>query len=359
MSKTIPTIIRSHSDKWLVPKVGGVVESYNLMSDLKLGFIGYGRHAQSNLYPALKLLGQPIQAIATTSEKSSQLGQKEQKASAAYSDYRQMLEQEELDCVVISAPPDHHARLTIDSLEAGCHVFVEKPLGMNAGDAEKVAQKSKETGKYVMVGFMKRYAPAFEKMYELVGSPEFGDLVSVHCTYGVRNFAKDVSEMLLMAAIHNVDMLRSLTGGAEILKGFSKMEGDSFVLNFNYKSNTGVIGSMSCVASPAWARLHEEYYITGTGGFVRVNNVEQLSYHFTPPVSDKPRWQIMDEEETIITTVSTTSSGGNKDLYQRGFVPELEHFLTCVRENKKPRTNAADNLETMKMVDMIIANCKI
>lgn len=325
--------------------------------NIQLGFIGYGRHATNNLYPSLKILGQPIQAISTTKEETSQKGKQEQNAQAAYTNYKEMLEKEDLDCVVIAGPPDQHLQLTLDSLDAGCHVFVEKPLGLNAEEAQQVLDKSRKTGKLVMVGFMKRFAPAFERMQELIKKEEFGELVTVNCIYGVRNFAENIEQVFLQAAIHNINMLRSITGRPIELVGFKKSLGDTLTASFSYKDEAGVMASMSIIAADSWARLHEEFYVTGTNGFVRVNNVEQLSYHFNPPVADKPRWQIMDEEETVITTVSTTSSGGNRDFYQRGFVGEIEHFLRCIRENKQPLTSAQDNLDTMKLIDLIINEC--
>lgn len=328
------------------------------MNEIKLGFIGYGRHANNNLYPALKLLGQPIQAIATTSKESSERGMQEQGAENAYADYEEMLEKEDLNCVIISAPGEKHVELTEAALEAGCHVFVEKPLGLNADEAEQVMSKAEATGKHVMVGFMKRFAPAFVRMHELIKDQRFGDLVTVNCVYGVRNFSESIEDVILFAAIHNINMLQSITGEPVKLVGFKRALGDSLTATFSYQVESGITASMSIVAAPSWARLHEEFYVTGTNGFIRVNNVEQLSYHFNPDMSDRPRWQVMDEEETIVTTVSTTSSGGYKDLYQRGFVGELEHFLDCVRTDVKPLTSAEDNLATMKLSDMIISECK-
>lgn len=129
------------------------------MKQPKIGFIGYGRHAKTNLYPSIKLLDQPIQAIATTSETAKQ-GQIEQFAKSSYSDYNEMFKKESLDAVFISAKPEQHMQIVKDSLNAGVHVFVEKNLGWNAQEAQEIADLSDKTGKFVQIGFMKRYAPA-------------------------------------------------------------------------------------------------------------------------------------------------------------------------------------------------------
>ena len=325
---------------------------------IKIGFIGHGRHAGNNLYPSLKLLGLNIHSISTTSKKSADKAKLDQGASNSYSNYKNMLKKENLDCVFISTPPEQHVELTIDCLNSGSHVFVEKNLGYNQKEAQAVAGVSKKTKKHVMVGFMKRYAPAYQKMYEIIKTKEFGEIISVSGMFGVRNFVTNSKEFLLFAAIHYVDMLTSIIGEVKELEGHESNVKGSISQVFTCVGETGITASMAFYGSPSWSKLNEELYVTGVNGYTHIENVEKLSYHINAPKSEKPRWQIMDEEETVVSTVSTTSSGGYKDLYQRGFVPEIEHFIDCVSKNKEPLTSAFENAKTMKMSDFILSNLK-
>ena len=324
------------------------------MADPRIGFIGYGRHARNNLYPSLNFLGTKLTAIATTSTESSTQAANLENVEGSYSNYLEMLKNESLDAVIISTPPSEHVKLTMDCLEAGCHVFVEKPLGLNANDAETVMKQSKSVGKHVMVGFMKRYAPAYQRMYEIIADKRFGELVSVNGMFGVRNFADDLEDMLMFAAIHYADMLVSVIGEVEELNSYQRVVDGNFALSFVCRSKSGVIADMAFIASQSWGKLNEEMYITGTGGYIHVQNGEKLNYHFNPPKSEKPRWQMMDEEEINARTVTTTSGGGNQSLYQKGFIPELEHFLKVVSEDVSPLTSASENYKTMKFADMLL-----
>ena len=323
------------------------------MHDLNLGFIGYGRHAKNNLYPSLEVLGIDLRAVATTSETSSSQAKVDLGLANSYSDYREMLASEELDGVLVSAPAEKQLELTLAALESGVNVFVEKPLGMNAEDAAKVIEMQKQTGKFAMVGFMKRYAPAYQKLYQIIADKQFGKLLNVNGMFGVRNFTNSVEDMLIYAAIHYADMLVSVVGEVKEVTSYKQNEG-SLIISFSGVATSGATFAMSFIASQAWAKLNEELYVTGTGGYVHVQNVESIKYHFTPERAEKPRWQIMDEIETSVATVSTTSSGGNQQLYQRGFVPELEHFVNCIKEGTTPLTSATENLKTMKLVDMLL-----
>ncbi len=70
---------------------------------------------------------------------------------------------------------------------------------------------------------------------------------------------------------------------------------------------------------------------------------------------DPPRWQGLDEDTVVIEAATSTGSGGQRDLYQRGFVGEVAHFLTCVADGRAPRPSARDNIATMELCERLLA----
>lgn len=89
-----------------------------------------------------------------------------QQASAAYQpnayyDYREMLEKEELDAVVISTPLDTHYEITMDCLNAGKYVFCEKTLVRKVEEGRSMVEKCHELGRWVQVGHQRRYNPKY------------------------------------------------------------------------------------------------------------------------------------------------------------------------------------------------------
>jgi len=328
------------------------------MQNLKIGFIGYGRHAKTNLYPSLKLLGINLQAIATTSKESSQLGKVEQNSKNAYSDHLEMFKNESLDCVFISAKPHEQYQLVIDALNHNLHVFVEKPPGMTLTKAKEIQKLSKEKGKFVQVAYMKRYSPMVKQLHKIINKNNFGDIVSISGMFGSRNFVTNGKDYLFFAAIHYVNALIGIMGEFESVTGFERVVGDSISQVLSIQSKSGITASIGFFGTPSWTKFNEEMYITGTNGYAHMITDRKLSYHINPKPSDNPRWQIMDEVDTNFNSVATTGSGGNQPLYQRGFVGEIESFLNCVVNNDKPLTDATDNLLTMKACEMIIEAVK-
>jgi len=79
-------------------------------------------------------------------------------------DYRQALAELGPDLVAIATYSDSHADYAVAAMEAGTHVFVEKPLATTAGDAERVAAKARETGAKVVVGYILRHHPSWQRL---------------------------------------------------------------------------------------------------------------------------------------------------------------------------------------------------
>jgi predicted dehydrogenase len=85
---------------------------------------------------------------------------------ATYADYRELLDGTKLDAIVICSPAQTHAEVTLAALDLGVHVFVEKPMCITLGDADRIAEARARTGRVVQVGYMKRHDPAWQHMLE-------------------------------------------------------------------------------------------------------------------------------------------------------------------------------------------------
>jgi len=94
-----------------------------------------------------------------------------------------MLADESLDAVVIATPVPTHYALAKQALEAGKHVFVEKPPAMRAVEMDELVQLAADGDRVLMPGHLLLYHPAVLKLKELVASGELGDVL---CVYGNR-----------------------------------------------------------------------------------------------------------------------------------------------------------------------------
>lgn len=96
------------------------------------------------------------------------------KSAKTFDNFDKALAELKPDVVSINTLPDTHAQFAIKAMEAGAHVFVEKPLADNAENAEKVVETAKRTGKKLVVGYILRQHPSWIKFIEIareLGTP--------------------------------------------------------------------------------------------------------------------------------------------------------------------------------------------
>jgi predicted dehydrogenase len=127
----------------------------------------------------------------------------------------ELLADSELDAVVIATHVPSHAPLALRALAAGKHCFVEKPLAYSVAEADQVVAAAREAQRVLMVGHLLEYHPGVQKLKEIAGSGELGD---VHYLYSNRlNLGKlrpDENALWSLGA-HDVSVLLHLAGGEE------------------------------------------------------------------------------------------------------------------------------------------------
>jgi len=105
-----------------------------------------------------------------------------------YYDYREMLEKEKPDAVVIATPLHTHYQMTLDALDAGCYVFCEKTMCYEIEQAREVVKKSHDTGKFVQVGHQRRYNPLYNKALAMARDEGvLGRIVHMDCQWHRNN----------------------------------------------------------------------------------------------------------------------------------------------------------------------------
>ena len=324
----------------------------------RIGFVGHGVHACANLYPSISLTGNSVTSVATRSLTTAKAAAQAVHAENYHADVGVMLNRDNLDVVFVSVGPDDQARLTEQCLQAGVPVFVEKPLGMSAPEARRVAKFSEACGVPVMVGFMKRFAPAYRALADISADrSKFGRILVVDAKFSFKPWSKDLrnDSFLKLGAIHIVDLLRALFGEVSDVRGFSGSIGADIGMVFSMQFEGGHVATVNLCGVPAWAREHERVTVTGSKGWAEVEDLSAVRYHFAAEDHDSAsRWQMLDEQTTLVTSVNSPMSGGARDLYLRGFVGEVQHFLDQIARKARPEPSAQDNVATMELCDRMI-----
>ncbi|MCL2881085.1 MAG: Gfo/Idh/MocA family oxidoreductase [Treponema sp.] len=139
-----------------------------------------------------------------------------------FSDYHKMLADLPLDFVVVALPTFLHAEVSVAAMEAGCHVFCEKPMALSNGESRRMLETSRKTGKLLMIGHNLRFWPDFRKLKELIDSGEYGAVVradfsrlSATPKWGWQKWFMDESKSggsALDLHIHDVDAINWMFG---------------------------------------------------------------------------------------------------------------------------------------------------
>ena len=130
---------------------------------LGLGLIGSGGRGQTLVRHFLKQPHVEFHAVCDVYEPNLKAGlQATSPTSSGHSDYRELLDRKDVAAVIVATPDHWHARMTVDALEAGKDVYVEKPLGHTVEDGFRVVDAVKRTGRLVQVGTQRRSYPLFQ-----------------------------------------------------------------------------------------------------------------------------------------------------------------------------------------------------
>jgi predicted dehydrogenase len=177
-----------------------------------------------------------------------------------YTDYRDMLGHAGLDLVVISTPNWLHCEMACAFLESGKHVFVEKPMGINRAECDRVLNAARKSGKNLAIDFEMRVSPFASRLKRLLDSREVGELRRIEMIHhrggwletgnGIwRTRPEKSGGLFLMEPIHTVDIFRHFAGE---VKAVQSTAGPNVLGNYRFPDNvcshlffeSGVLGTI-------------------------------------------------------------------------------------------------------------------
>lgn len=151
---------------------------------VKVGIIGCGGIANGKHMPSLKKV-ENVQMVAFCDiiEEKAIKAAKEYGTEDAkvYTDYKELLKNEEIEVVHVLTPNREHADITIDALHAGKHVMCEKPMAKTAADARRMYEAAKETGKKLTIGYQHRQKAESIYAKKYIEGGALGEIYYANC----------------------------------------------------------------------------------------------------------------------------------------------------------------------------------
>lgn len=193
------------------------------MNKLRIGVIGvWGRGAIARHWQNSGRA--EVVAGADIDERHLDLFKKEISPNAFITkDYRELLARPDIDAISVTSPDYMHEEHAVAALEAGKHVFCEKPLAITIDGCDHILRTWKASGKKLMVGFNMRYMNMIRTMKEIVDAGTIGEIKAVwvrhfvgyggdfyyHDWHGTR---ENTTGLLLQKGSHDIDVVHWITG---------------------------------------------------------------------------------------------------------------------------------------------------
>ena len=183
---------------------------------LTVAIIGAGRWGQAHIRTLSSLkregLVERLLVCDIDLEKLTDLGSE---VDATYTNWQEMVEHNSVDLVAIVTPPQSHCQLSIDLMNKGIDVLVEKPLGFSESQAAAVLAASQSTGRSLSVGFLLRFHSGILKAKSMVASGTIGSLHRIQFIRHSTRKAPLQGDVIEALAVHAIDTVCSVQGEVE------------------------------------------------------------------------------------------------------------------------------------------------
>lgn len=260
--------------------------------------------------------------------------------------FDEVLASDEIDGVVLATPAHVHASMTKQALEAGKHVYVEKPLALDVEDAREVVELAAAKDLKLMVGHLLQYHPAFLKVKELIANGELG---TVEYIYSNRlNFGKIRQEenVFWSFAPHDISMILGIAGElpdsvrTEASYYLTKDVADTTVTHLRFPHG------LRAHVFVSWLHPFKEQklVVIGTEGMLTFTDnepwAEKLKLY-----KHKVVWEDGVPEPAKADALSIPLDEAEP------LKLECQHFVDCIKNDERPITDGAEGLRVLRVLN--------
>ena len=322
------------------------------MKTIKTAVIGVGSMGRNHARVYTELAEAELLAVSDTSkEQADNIGEKY--GVKAYTDYREMLEQEQPEAVSIAVPTAMHEEVATVAMQAGAHVLIEKPIASTVEEGERLIALAKELGRKLMVGHIVRFNPAIQALKEKLMADELGRIFQILCRR-VGPFPARIRDVgvIVDLAPHDIDIMRYLTG-AEPTRVFAELEKrvhtehEDLLLGLLRFENS-ITGSLEINwLTPTKVR---EIVVLGERGMFLVNDLTQDLYFYENAEVGGELWP-------VLGTIRGVSEGQMVRYQLDRYEPlkaELQAFVTAVADGSDMPVTGEDGLAALRLALALI-----
>jgi predicted dehydrogenase len=261
--------------------------------------------------------------------------------------YEQVLNNPEIERIVIALPAESHFIHAEAALNAGKHVFVEKPLALQYKQAESLLKLASDKKLTLMVGHLMQYHPAFQELQKKVRAGELGKILYIYSNRLSFGKIRREENILWSFAPHDISMILSL---CQELPSQVSATGSIF-LQHNIADVTithlGFPSGVKAHIFVSWLHPFKEQklIVVGEKKMAVFSDTEEwdskllLYSHNIGWVNGRPIPQKAEPERIIVERSEPLKN-------------ECMHFLDCVQDGKEPITDGSEGLKVLKVLEL-------
>lgn len=328
---------------------------------MKYALIGCGRIARNHMKAAInnKLEIVAVCDVKTDSMESllveSGLGM--DKNIKKYTDYKTMIEENEITFISIATESGMHAEIAMYCIEHGIHVLIEKPITMNLEDADRIIELSEKKGIKVAVCHQNRFNIAVQKMRDALEKGRFGKLShgSIHVRWNRNKSYYDQAPWrgtwgqdggaLMNQCIHGIDLLRWMMGDEiESVYGVTRQQFHHYLEAEDVgmaviKFKNGAIGTIEGTTNVYPKNLEETLYLFGENGTVKLGGKSTNNIDI---------WDFSDETED--DQINKGLQEATSNVYGNGHTSMFADVIDAIENDRKPYVDAYDGRRALELV---------
>lgn len=274
-----------------------------------------------------------------------------------YTDYYQMLEENDLELIAIATESGLHAQIALDCIDAGVNVIIEKPIAMSMADAEEIIRRSRDRGVKVCACHQNRFNTAVQEARKALEQGRFGKLShgSIHVRWNRnrdyytqapwRGTWEQDGGCLMNQCIHGIDLLRWMMGDeVEEVYGVTRQQFHDYLECEDVgmavvKFKNGAIGTIEGTTNVYPKNLEETLYLFGEYGTVKLGGTS--TNHIDV-------WQFADERGTDAKLRGLQEVTSN--VYGNGHATLYADMIDAIQQNRTPYVDAISGRNALEMV---------
>ncbi len=319
------------------------------MDRVRLGIIGLGWFGEIHGDAVAGIPEIELAALCTRTE--SRLGELAEKFGVAqtYTDYTEMLANPDIDAVSVVTMWDQHTAPVLDALEAGKHVFLEKPMASTVEDCRKICAAAAKAKGILQIGHICRFNPRYIAAKQAIDEGKIGKIVSLS---SLRNIPAAWTPEILNKIgpiigdiVHDTDLMLWFTG-AKIERAYAQTvdvrglkHPDIGQTMYRFDSGaSAVLESVWCMPDKTPFDIDERMSIIGTEGFIHIQDT-------FPNLGIVTKEKFYSPDTTYWPLLHGVTAGALRD--------EFTYFARCIQDGRKPEIITPE--ESMACVEAALA----